>query len=162
MKSWNARTREVAYLLNPAFCGRILYASIKEYESKTNRAFPFPLIYLILPLVLHKATREHINSRTQLWQWIQNYPHLLIDFPQRTRDLVPITNETVEFLLQSGKICLTPNGELEAPASTKALSKAKYVDDEIAECLKKSEHVARWFASSGKVETVYICLGVRP
>ena len=162
MKGWNARTREVAYLLNPAFCGRILYASIKEYGSKTNRAFPFPLIYLVLPLVLHKATREHINSRTQLWQWIQIHPYLLINFPQRTRDLVPITNEAVEFLLQSGKIRLTPNGELEVPVSIRALSKTKYVDDEIVECLKKSEHIARWFALSGKVETVYIGLGVRP
>lgn len=162
MKGWNKRTHEVAYLLNPAFCGRILYASIKEYESKTKRAFPFPLIYLILPLVLHKATREHIDSRTQLWQWVQKYPCFLIDFPQRAHDLVQITNEAIEFLLQTKKIRLTPNGELETPASTRALSKVKYVDDEIVECLKKSEHIARWFASSGKVETVYICLGVRP
>lgn len=31
MKSWNERTREVAYLLNPAFSGRLLYAAIKEF-----------------------------------------------------------------------------------------------------------------------------------
>ncbi|MFR2879811.1 MAG: three component ABC system middle component [Lachnospiraceae bacterium] len=38
---------EVAYLLNPTFCGRILYSTIKTYNEILNRAFPFPLIYLV-------------------------------------------------------------------------------------------------------------------
>ena len=46
MNSWNKRTREVAYLLNPAFCGRMLYSAINAYSIKTKRAFPFPLVYL--------------------------------------------------------------------------------------------------------------------
>ena len=102
------RTHEVAYLLNPAFCGRILYSTIKTYNEILNRAFPFPLIYLVLPLVLHKQTRINISSRTQLLVWVQKYSQLLIDFPRRTRELVPISNEAIEFLLQTGKIVLTP------------------------------------------------------
>ena len=112
MKSWNERTREVAYLLNPAFCARLLYAAIKEYEHKTQHAFPFPLVYLILPLVLHKQTRTLINSRTQLLQWIQANQHLLIGFARRTKELVVITNEALELLLQSGLIQITKSGEL--------------------------------------------------
>ena len=37
MNSWNKRTREVAHLLNPAFCGRMLYSAInavKELNTK--------------------------------------------------------------------------------------------------------------------------------
>lgn len=162
MKSWNLRTREVAFLLNPAFCGRVLYSAIKTYNENTNRAFPFVLIYLVLPLVLHKETRININSRTKLQLWIQRYPHLLIDFPQRVRELVPITNEAVEFLLQTEKVLLMPNGELEISPVSKTLSTVRFVDDEISECIKKSEHVAKWFATAGKVETIYIELGVRP
>ena len=90
MNSWNKRTREVAYLLNPAFCGRMLYSAINAYSIKTKRAFPFPLVYLVLPLVLHKETRANINSRTQLHLWVQQHPQLLIDFPQRTTELIPI------------------------------------------------------------------------
>ena len=60
MNKWDMRTHEVAYLLNPAFCGRILYSTIKTYNEILNRAFPFPLIYLVLPLVLHKQTRINI------------------------------------------------------------------------------------------------------
>ena len=162
MKSWNMRSQEVAFLLNPAFCGRVLYSTIKVYKEKKNKAFPFPLIYLVLPLVLHKETRIHINSKTKLQLWVQRYPQLLIDFPQRARELIPITNESVEFLLQTGKILLTPNGELEISPTSKTLSKTKFVDDEISECLKKAEHIAKWFAAAGKVETIYIELGVRP
>ena len=81
MNKWDMRTHEVAYLLNPAFCGRILYSTIKTYNEILNRAFPFPLIYLVLPLVLHKQTRINISSRTQLLVWVQKYSQLLIDFP---------------------------------------------------------------------------------
>lgn len=156
------RTHEVAFLLSPAFCGRVLYSTIKTYNEKTNRAFPFPLIYLVLPLVLHKETRIKINSRTQLQLWVQRYPHLLVDFPKRASDLISITNESIEFLLQTGKILLTANGELEISPTSRALSKTKYVDEEITECLTKGEHIAKWFATAGKVETIYIELGVRP
>ena len=156
------RSHEVAFLLSPAFRGRVLCSTIKTYKEKTSREFPFPLIYLVLPLVLHKETRIHINSRTKLQLWVQRYPQLLIDFPQRAREIIPITNESVEFLLQTGKILLTPNGELEISPTSKTLSKTKFVDDEISECLKKAEHIAKWFAAAGKVETIYIELGVRP
>ena len=162
MKNWNLRTHEVAFLLNPAFCGRVLYSTIKTYNEKANRALPFPLIYLVLPLVLHKETRANINSRTQLQLWVQRYPQLLIDFPKRARELVPITNESVEFLLQTGNIILTPNGELEISPTLKSLSKTKFVDDDVSECLKKGEHIAKWFVAAGKAETIYIELGVRP
>lgn len=162
MNSWNERTHEVAYLFNPAFCGRMLYSAISTYYTKTQRAFPFPLVYLVLPLVLHKETRENINSRKQLHLWVQQYSQLLIDFPQRTTDLISITNEAIEFLLQTKEIILTPNAELEMSPTSCSLSNTRYVDPEIKECLLKCEHIARWFAATGKVENVYIELGVRP
>ena len=162
MNSWNERTHEVAYLLNPAFCGRMLYSTISTYCKTTQRAYPFPLVYLVLPLVLHKETRENINSRKQLHLWVQQYPQLLIDFPKRAAELIPITHEAIELLLQTEKLTRTHDGELEISSVAHSLSKTKYVDSEISECLSKCEHVARWFATAGKVENVYIELGVRP
>lgn len=161
MRNWNQRTREIAYLLNPAFCGRLLYAAIKEYEKKTSHEFPFPLTYLILPLVLHKQTRDAINSRIMLPQWVQTNQQLLIGFGRRAKDLVLITNEALEFLLQTGMIQLSGDGTI-STLPKKGLSKTKFVNSEISQCIMKSENVARWFANTGKVETIYICLGVRP
>ncbi len=57
---------------------------------------------------------------------------------------------------------LTPNGDLEISPTSKNLSKTKYTDSEISDCLNKSEHIAKWFALAGKTETIYIELGVRP
>ena len=162
MKGWNLRSREVAYLLNPAFCARILYSTIKIYNEKAKFAFPFSLTYLVLPLVLHKESRASINSRTKFLNWIQRYPQLLINFPKRTRELVQITNEAIELLLQTGYIRLTINGELEINPISRPLSQFSFIDDEIGECIIKGEHVARWFVEAGKVETIYIGLGVRP
>ena len=162
MQNWSERAREIAFLLNPAFCGRILHSTIETYSEHTKRAFPFPLIYLVLPLILHKETRANINSRTRLASWVNKYPQLLMHFPQRTKDLVTITNEAIEFLLQTEKVVITANGDLEVSPIARTLSKTKFIDDEIRECLRKSEHIAKWFATAGKVETIYIILGVRP
>jgi hypothetical protein len=162
MRKWSERSNEVAYLLNPAFCGRLLYSAIRTYNLEANRAFPFPLAYLILPLVLHKNTREKINSRTQLLVWIQRHEYLLIGYAKRAEQLVPITNEAIELLLQSDLITISSSGELEFSTTKQSLSKTRFTDDEIKECINKSEHIAKWFAKAGKPETIYVSLGVRP
>lgn len=162
MNSWNERIHEVAYLLNPAFCGRLLYSTISTYCTKTQHGFPFPLVYLVLPLVLHKETREKINSQKRLHVWAQQYPQLLLDFPRRASELIPITNEAIELLLQTGEIILTSNAEFEISIRGNNLTTNKYVDAEIKDCLRKCEHIARWFANAGRVENTYIALGVRP
>ena len=162
MRAWEYRPDEVKNLLNPAFCGRVIYGTIVEYQKNTKRDFPFPLVYLILPLVLPQSIRAEINSRTQLTNWIQRHQELVFNFGKRASDLIEITNEAVEFMLQTGFIKLTDNGELSREIVAGTLSKTKHTDPEISECLKKAEHVGRWFAGAGKVETIYVSLGVRP
>ncbi len=162
MKNWENRATEIAYLLNPAFCGRIIYHAIKTYQQESKRPMPFPLVYLILPMVLHRKTRERIKSITQMQIWIQRNPEMLIGFADRAQSMVPITNEAVEFLMQSGIVTLTNNAELELSKLFKALSTTKYTNDEIKECISKSSSVAKWFAKAGTVETIYVSWGVRP
>ena len=162
MIQWSERPSELRYLLNPAFCARVLYASFAEYEKHTGTPMPFPLVYLVLPLVLHKRTREAISSRTAFLNWIQNNPKLMIGFGKRAKELVPITNEALEFLIQAKRINVTLDGNIVINGSEKKLSKTKFTDSEVRECILKAEHVARWFAITGKVQTIYISLGVRP
>ena len=162
MRAWEDRPDEVKNLLNSAFCGRIIYSTISEYQKSTKRDFPFPLVYLILPLILPRPIRIEINSRTQLVNWVQRHQELVFNFGKRAGDLVEITNEAVELMLQTGYMMLTDNGELSKVITAGALSKTRHADAEVIECIKKAEHVGRWFASAGKVETIYISLGVRP
>lgn len=162
MRNWELRATEVAYLLNPAFCGRIIYNVIKTYFEETKRPMPFLLVYLILPLVLHKRTREIINSATQMQVWIQRNPEVLIGFAERTNSMIKVTNEAVEFLLQNEVINLTNKAELEQCKLKKSLSTTKYTNHEIKKCISKSSSVAKWFSKAGTVETIYTCWGVRP
>lgn len=162
MRAWDYRSDEVKNLLNPAFCGRVVYGTIAEYQKTTKRDFPFPLVYLILPLIMPQQIRTEINSRTQMVNWVQRHQELVFNFGKRAGDLVEITNEAVEFMMQAGYIKVTENGELSKVITAGVLSKTKYTDPEVTECIQKAGHVGRWFAGAGKVETIYTCLGVRP
>lgn len=161
MDAWNKRVPEIAYLLNPAFCSSIIYHVILEYQKKAKRAFPITLVYLILPIILHKVTRERITSRTNMVVWIQKNPDVLIAFPSRAKSLVPFANESVEFLLQQN-ILEIMHSEISV---IKTLSKAKIdsiADREILECFNRAEHVGRWFAQMGAEENIYAVWGVKP
>lgn len=162
MIEWNERPEEIKYLLNPAFCARIIYSALEEYEKISSKSMPVALIYLILPLILHKSTRERINSKISFTNWAYRDSNLLIGFSRRAKEMVSFTNEAIEFLLQSRIIILNSNGYFEINKILNSLSKTKYTDEEVYDCIKKAEHVARWFWRTGKVETVYIILGVRP
>ena len=162
MRDWRQRPVEVRNLLNPAFCGRVLYAAVAAFQKRCGRNLPFPLVYLVLPLVLPSRIRHSISSRTHLLNWTQAHQDLIYDFGQRARDLVEVTNEAMELMLQAGFLVLTDEGELSKSHSNRSLGKARYADEEVKDCLTKAEHVGRWFAAAGKVETIYVCLGVRP
>jgi hypothetical protein len=158
MKEWSERIPEVAYLLNPAFCGAVLYNAVFAYEKKAKENFPFALVYLVLPLVLHSDTCKKIDSRSYLVTWVKNNPELFVDFPQRARSLVTITNEALEFLLRTRSILISNTGrigvlkDIETPAR----------DDTTYIYLNKAQHLGRMFQEAGNVELIYISLGVRP
>jgi hypothetical protein len=162
MRNWDNRAKEIAHSLNPAFCARLLYGTINSYIADGNRSFPFPLIYLVLPLLLHRKTCEAISSKTQFINWIHSNDHLLIDFAERAKSLVPITNEALEFLLQSGYIIFSTNAELDICHTLIGLNKSKLAEDDVKMCILKSEHIGRWFIKTGRIETIYSALGVRP
>ena len=161
MKSWFERSPEVSYLLNPAFCARILYGAIVSYKKECKRDFPFLLSYLVLPIVLHKDTRQRIKIVTHMQVWLQRNPELLIGYSQRAKSLVPITSEAIEFLLQYG--IATFNGDSITIICPAKPSKLKNIsDEEMKECFQRSEAVGKWFARNGTVENIYQSWGVRP
>lgn len=165
MREWEKRPPEIKYLLNPAFCGRILYVAITEFENRTGNNMPFALAYLILPMVLHKETRDRIHprSRKTLYNWVQSNQSILINLPTRARGLVDITSEALDFLLCSGIVLLNEKGEIGSTPKRKKVNEKRYANnEEIVDCIAKTKYIARWFADAGTVENVFVCLGVRP
>lgn len=163
MIQWINRTPEIAYLLNPPFCSLIIYSTIFEYQKKTKDGLPFPLVYLILPIILHKDTRNRISSRTNMVVWLQHNPDVLVGFSDRAKSLLNFTGEAIEFLLFQNN-CIVDNGRI---SISKTVSKSKidqYVatDQEIMACIQKTTHLGQWFYNMRATENIYTAWGVKP
>lgn len=162
MKPWNDRAPELAYLLNPPFCARLLYTAVKTYSLECKQSIPFPLIYLVLPIVLHKETRLSVNSISKMSHWISSHQELLVGFHQRARFFVQITNEAMEYLLMTNYIAVDEKACIYTNPKMKALSETRLVCGDTRDCIKCARSIGKWFARSGDAKTIYISWGVRP
>jgi len=160
---WEKLTPEITNLLNPSFCAVILYSTIAEYQKKAKSGMAFPLLYLILPVILHQGTRTRINSRTNMLVWLQRNPDTLVGFPERARSLVAFTNEAIEFLL-CRQVINIDNGRLtiNKPISKSKIDRFTVADSEIADCINKTAHLGRWFFTMRSDESIYAAWGERP
>lgn len=163
MERWSKRSLEVAYLLNPAFCAGLVYLTIKEYSKKTSCGLPFSVMYLILPILLHKRTREHISSKTNMVKWLQDRPELLIGFSGRVNSLIDYTNETIEFLLSHEVVKIVGDKiQIISNLSATLMKEQAKKDSEIKDCYLKAENLGRWFANMKSQENIYIAWGIKP
>lgn len=163
MLPWENRPIEVANLLNPAFCSILLRDSVETFQIENGQGMSYPLSFFILPLVLHKPTREALprTTRTKLHTWLQEKPEVRIGFVERARQLVPYSKEAIIFGLQTGIIKVNENGNL--TPSSKRLKKLSWVDEvEPSICRKKAQFLGRWLARAGNVPTILTIWGIRP
>ena len=160
--SWSARPPEVAYSLNPAFCGRIIIECVVEYARTTRHAMPYPLSYLILPIVLHKKTRDTMppTSRRRMHPWLEKNQRAKIGFDKRARAMTRFTNEALIFLIHNGKIEVTATGDLAGDDTVAWAPKGEPF--EIMDCAKKAKIVGNWFAPYADAADVFRMWGVAP
>src|SRR5689334_21046467 len=114
MLPWKQRPFELANLLNPAFCSLILYEAISAYQKKNMQGMPYALAFLILPVVLHRQTRNAlpVSTNTNIHPWFQNNCEVRVGFAQRVRSMLPYTREAIIFGLQSKIIQIDDNGNI--------------------------------------------------
>lgn len=160
MIEWKDRPIEVANLLNPAFCGRVIYHFLKGHEETTGSAVPYALVFLPIPLVLHRATRASISGHThQLHVWINNNPSAKIGLADRARNTIPFTREALMFMTQLGHIRVEENGAL---STGHGLKRNSDPDTEIRSCLKAAEVLGKWLARAGQPSAAFAMLGIKP
>jgi hypothetical protein len=161
VNSWETRPTEIANLLNPAFCGELLRRSIRAHNTSIPRLIPYPLLFLVLPVVLHRETRESISATTreQMHVWLQSHQNTRIGFANRAKNLVPITREAISFLLQIGAIAVDDRAGVRL---TRYVARNVPVSAEITDCQKKAEILGRWFARAGAPAAIYTMWGVKP
>jgi hypothetical protein len=161
--SWTERNKIVANLFNPAFCGEIIRATAKEYNKHTSTKFPYAFAFLVLPIVLHKATRERMprSVRTYFFVWVEQNDDLFFDFAKRTGSMVKYTKEALSFLLIHNKIQLTENAEIiTTDERVKKINKVDY--QEYNDILKRAEMLGKWLSSTSDVKSIYSFLRITP
>lgn len=161
--NWKERPTIVANLLNPAFCGEIIRIAIKSYTDEHNQPMPFPLLFLILPLVLQKQTREKLPATTskKIYEWLEENTVIKIHLSKKVKNLVPYTREAILFLIYHEAIKINDNGKLEYIKYRK--KSINYIqDEEIQNIYKKSQMIGKWFTRIGDTKTIYASIGIKP
>ena len=167
MKSWQKRPPEIANLLNPAFCSIILHNSIKGYQSKQELGMPFPLIFVILPIILHPKTREILPSTTNknFYSWLREYPQIYIGFSNRAKSLVRHTKESVAFGIKQQIFQVNNDGRIILVKKKKLFRNPKQIwseESDSYQCYSKANFVGKWFTKISDVSNIFVALGIRP
>lgn len=164
IKEWEERTPILANLLNPAFCGEIIRRFIKSYNDKSeNNQVSFLLCFVVLPIVLHKDTREQLPKTTNshLLTWIDSKDALFIGFPNRVRDMKIYTKEAITFLLHHKAIVFNEQGTIETLPFRKKRFNGEDTE-EAEEILKKVEFLGKWLTKVEDIKTLFSFLRITP
>jgi hypothetical protein len=165
MKAWSERPTEVANNFNPAFCGWLLREAAEGYCSVTPAGLPFPLIFLVLPVLLYRPTRETLprSPATALHPWLREHPEARVGFAERAEQLATIAREAVLLLSAHALITLTDDGALILSGKMgRGKTPILTASEEVKACVGKAKMVGAWFAGAGDVVTVFQMWGVRP
>lgn len=164
MRTWTARPKEEAYLLNPAFCCTTLAAAMWGYADVKGQGVPLPLAFMVLPLVLHKPTREALppNTRTSMAAWLLDNATARVLFYERLISLKPHTREAIHFGMLVDWIVPGAKGLLQTTLSETDINRAiRKLTDEARECVLRARFLGKWFAEAGHAHTVMAFWGVR-
>lgn len=162
MKRWDQRPFEIRNLFNPAFCGLILFRALHGYEKEDARGMPFSLSLLVLPLCLHKDSREVIasNPRSYLLKTAGKNQQVKVGFANRVTQMLPYAFEGFGLLMERGCIAIADDGRVRT--LHKKMRKAVTGTDETVACQKVARIVGREFARIADRVTVYTTFGIRP
>ena len=165
MSTWNARTPEERGLLSPSFCAFLIWKAAVGYRNEGNKNFPFELAFLLIPIVLHRETRESLprTASTSLGVWLSEYPLSKIVISERSKALVSHVREA---LLFGGVHHLFEFVETEIKVEVGQQRTINRVltssTEEVKVCAKRAEFIGKWFAKAGTSATVMALIGVKP
>jgi len=162
LKRWDQRPFEIRNLFNPAFCGLVLFRAMQGYEEEDPRGIPFSLSLLVLPLCLHKHSREVLaaGGRSYLLKVTEKNPQMQIGFPERVTAMLPYTFEGFGLLMERGCILVTEDGRLQTVSDK--VRKSVTGTDETKSSQRVARFVGREFARIADRVTIYTNFGIRP
>jgi hypothetical protein len=116
----------------------------------------------VLPLVLHRATREALPARTtaKLHAWITSHEQVRVGLVQRTSTMVPTTKEGLVFAMQHRVLELNANGLLVAHTSRLSRFEPPSPSD-TPHCLERASFLGKWFGVSGNASAILTAWGIQ-
>ena len=161
MRDWRRRAPEVAHLNNPAFCAELSRRVAHVYSGRVRQPIPSSLLFLAIPILLHRETRESLSvlTRMKMHAWLQEHPSLRIGFAHRARQFAPHVVDALSFLVCTGAGALDQNGGLVVASKPKPITGD---DDAVSDIYRKAGTVGRWLAGAGTPEASFTTWGVRP
>ena len=158
MTEWSARSGVPAALLNPALIASIIAAAASGYDRERKAPLPWPLSFVIAPMVLHRGTREALPTSlaTHLGAWVSRNPALRAGLPQRAQSLVTPVREGLRFGLRHGLLAIEPGGGVR-----QAVARLRPADvGDLRVIVTKAIFVGRWVSRSEQPATIFALLGV--
>jgi hypothetical protein len=126
---------------------------------------PFATSFLVLPMVLHRNTRESLPKivTTSVPIWLSDNPLVRARLAERARMLAPYTKEGLMFGGMRGILAIGGDAvSADRVWKRKVSRELRSSSDEVRSCAKKAEFLGRWFARAGSPTTVMALMGVRP
>lgn len=160
MSAWGERSPTQAAMLNPALLAVITAAASIEYTRASTRSMPWPLAFLVAPLVLHRSTREALprDTRTHLAAWVAQHPVEHAGFARRAVSLRDPVLEGVRFGLANGALSVDGEGMLTGTVARSSLDP----DNEVTQIVARAGFAGRWLAKLDQPATAFVVLGVAP
>jgi hypothetical protein len=165
MKQWTERPREEAHLLNPPFCCVTITTACAGYAEPRSEPMPFVFAFMVLPIVLHKHTRESLprTSRTSIPAWLQEHADVRIGFHERLMALRPYTREALQYGLAFNWLAMGDSGGIRSVAPDPLISRAsRSLGGDAGECVSRAHFLGKWLGLAASTETTMALWGIRP
>ncbi|MCU4709990.1 three component ABC system middle component [Acinetobacter pittii] len=156
INKWQSRPPEVRTLLNPAFCGLLLYTSMKEYKKLNKKDISIPLLFLILPLILNMDLRNIIttNKNKNLIYIVNSNKNKFHSFDYIFNYYTEYTYEAIYFLYFNQYIEIAKNNFIIKSKNN------KFNDDYLNKYIKDISHLIKILSKVKSDSTIYSTLGV--
>lgn len=139
-----------------------MFRALAGFEEDDDRGMPFSLSLLVLPLSLHKDSREVIASspRSYLLKTAEKNQQIMVGFADRVTQMLPYAFEAFGLLMERGCIAVTDDGRIQTVP--KKVRKTVDGTAETVACQKVARVVGKEFARIADRATVYTTFGIRP
>lgn len=161
----DALNREVRAVQNPALGAMLLWRCCAGYSSAHERAqpAPLPLLFLVLPMLLHKDTAELVMSTQRasgLRKFVEKFQlaaqsktDLLLAIGPRAQAMRKLTGDSLGLAVVSNLVTVDRDGRVIAVSETPATAG---IPLSIRPLLGAAEKLGTWFAQVSEYETALL------